>query len=191
MDQENPQQNIPYESISSSMPTFESFTSQQNVILEDETIDVETIGNEDKKRKRKAPSNPRKPKAECWKFFDQKFEKDDDGVIIKMAYCKWCPAFFKADSRKHGTRHLNDHYPNCDSNPDVEKIKKQKQLAFKKKISENDEGGTSSGTLETWKYDEKKIKDSLIKLIVHAELPFKFVEHPAFIKFSSDMQPRH
>ncbi|GJR48202.1 zinc finger BED domain-containing protein RICESLEEPER 2 [Tanacetum coccineum] len=34
MDQENPQQNIPYESISSSMPTFESFTSQQNVILE-------------------------------------------------------------------------------------------------------------------------------------------------------------
>ncbi|GJT94202.1 zinc finger BED domain-containing protein RICESLEEPER 2 [Tanacetum coccineum] len=190
MDQENPQQNIPYESISSSMPTFESFTSQQNVILEDETIDVETIGDEDKKRKRKAPSNPRKPKVECWKFFDQKFEKDDDGVIIKMAYCKWRPAFFKADSRKHGTRHLNDHYPNCDSNPDVEKIKKQKQLAFKKKISENDEGGTSSGTLETWKYDEKKIKDSLIKLIVHAELPFKFVEHPAFIKFSSDMQPR-
>ncbi|GKB86286.1 hypothetical protein Tco_0958558 [Tanacetum coccineum] len=31
MDQENPQQNIPYESISSSMPTFESFTSQQIV----------------------------------------------------------------------------------------------------------------------------------------------------------------
>ncbi|GJX67404.1 hypothetical protein Tco_0303131 [Tanacetum coccineum] len=70
MDQQNPQQNTPYESISSSMPTFESFTSQQNVILEDETIDVETIGDEDKKRKRKAPSNPRKPKAECWKFFD-------------------------------------------------------------------------------------------------------------------------
>ncbi|GKD73036.1 hypothetical protein Tco_1331318, partial [Tanacetum coccineum] len=64
MDQENPQQNIPYESISSLIPTFESFTSQQNVILEDETIDVETIGDEDKKRKRKAPSNPRKPKAE-------------------------------------------------------------------------------------------------------------------------------
>ncbi|GJR41976.1 hypothetical protein Tco_1310079 [Tanacetum coccineum] len=49
MDQENPQQNIPYESISSSMPTFESFTSQQNVILEDETIDVENIGVENKK----------------------------------------------------------------------------------------------------------------------------------------------
>ncbi|GJV21768.1 zinc finger BED domain-containing protein RICESLEEPER 2 [Tanacetum coccineum] len=190
MDQQNPQQNTPYESISSSMPTYESFSSQQNITIEDETIDVETIGNEDKKRKRKAPSNPRKPKAECWKYFDQKFEKDEDGVITKMAYCKWCPAVFKADSHRHGTRHLNNHYPNCDANPDVEKIKKQKKLAFKKKISENDEGGTNSGTLETWKYDEKVIKESLIKLIVLAELPFKFVEHPAFIKFSSDMQPR-
>ncbi|GJZ28770.1 zinc finger BED domain-containing protein RICESLEEPER 2 [Tanacetum coccineum] len=158
--------------------------------LEDETIDVETLGSEDKKRKRKAPSNPRKPKAECWKYFDQKFEKDEDGVTTKMAYCKWCPAVFKADSHRHGTRHLNNHYVNCDANPDVEKIKKQKKLAFKKKIGENDEGGTSSGTLETWKYDEKVIKESLIKLIVLAELPFKFVEHPAFIKFSSDMQPR-
>ncbi|GJX92220.1 hypothetical protein Tco_0345546 [Tanacetum coccineum] len=162
MDQQNPQQNTPYESISSSMPTYESFSSQQNITIEDETIDVETIGNKDKKRKRKSPSNPRKPKAE----------------------------FFKADSHRHGTRHLNNHYPNYDANPDVEKIKKQKKLAFKKKISENDEGGTNSGTLETWKYDEKVIKESLIKLIVLAELPFKFVEHPAFIKFSLDMQPR-
>ncbi|GJT21886.1 zinc finger BED domain-containing protein RICESLEEPER 2 [Tanacetum coccineum] len=154
----------------------------------DETIDVETLGNEDKKRKRKAPT--RKPKAECWKYFYQKFEKDEDGVITKMAYCKWCPTVFKADSHRHGTRHLNNHYPNCESNPDVEKLKKQKKLAFKKSIGEKDEGGTSSGTLETWKYDEKVIKESLIRLIVLAELPFKFVEHPAFIKFSSDMQPR-
>ncbi|GJY07278.1 putative nucleotidyltransferase, ribonuclease H [Tanacetum coccineum] len=90
---------------------------RQTGVVEDETIDVETIGNEDKKRKRKAPSNP----------------------------------------RKH---------------------EKQKKLAFKKKISENDEGGTNSGTLETWKYDEKVIKESLIKLIVLAELPFKFGTTP-------------
>ncbi|GJR01484.1 zinc finger BED domain-containing protein RICESLEEPER 2 [Tanacetum coccineum] len=188
MDQQTPQQNNPYESISSSIPTFDSFSSQQNMTIEDETIDVETLGNEDKKRKRKAPT--RKPKAECWKYFDQKFENDEDGVLIKMAYCKWRPAVFKDDSQRHGTRHLNNHYPNCESNPDVEKLKKQKKLAFKKSIGEKDEGGTSSGTLETWKYDEKVIKESLIRLIVLAELPFKFVEHPAFIKFSSDMQPR-
>ncbi|GKC73213.1 zinc finger BED domain-containing protein RICESLEEPER 2 [Tanacetum coccineum] len=63
-----------------------------------------------------------------------------------MAYCKWCPAVFKADSQRHGTRHLNNHYPNCESNPDVEKLKKQKKLAFKKSIGEKDEGGTSSVT---------------------------------------------
>ena len=46
------------------------------------------------------------------------------------------------------------------------------------------------GTLETWKYDEKEIKQSFIELIVLAELPFKFVEHPTFIKYSAKMQPR-
>ncbi|PWA92102.1 zinc finger BED domain-containing protein RICESLEEPER 2 [Artemisia annua] len=84
-------------------------------------------------------------------------------VVINMAYCKWCDAVFKADSAKH---------------------------AFKKKIGEKDEGGSSIGTLETWKYDEKVIKNSLSKLIVLAELPFKFVEHPTFIEYSTNMQPR-
>ncbi|GJX27415.1 zinc finger BED domain-containing protein RICESLEEPER 2 [Tanacetum coccineum] len=101
----------------------------------DETIDVETIGNEDKKRKRKAPSNPRKPKAECWKYFDQKFEKDEDRVITKMAYCKWCSAVFKSDCHRHGNK---------------------KKIAFKKRFVENDVGGTNGGTLENvGKYDEK------------------------------------
>ncbi|GKD73468.1 hypothetical protein Tco_1331750 [Tanacetum coccineum] len=43
MDQQTPQQNNPYESISSSIPTFDSFSSQQNMTIEDETIDVETL----------------------------------------------------------------------------------------------------------------------------------------------------
>ena len=79
---------------------------------------------------------------------------------------------------------------NCDGNPDIEKFRKQRKLAFKKNIGENDAGGSSMGTLETWKYDEKEIKQSLIELIVLAELPFKFVEHPTFIKYSAKMQPR-
>nr|GEZ38323.1 hypothetical protein [Tanacetum cinerariifolium] len=41
--------------------------------------------------------------------------------------------------------------------------------------------GCSSGILQNWKYDEKAIKNSLIELIVLAELPFKFVEHLSFI----------
>ena len=80
-------------------------------------------------------------------------QPDDDGTIIKWAYCKWCPAFFKADSKLHGTRHLNTHYMNCNGNPDIEQLRKQRKLAFKKNIGENDAGGSSMGTLETWKYD--------------------------------------
>ncbi|PWA95484.1 hypothetical protein CTI12_AA008720 [Artemisia annua] len=141
---------------------------------EDQPID-DTVEGNDNKRKRKAPSKPRKTTSECWKYFDPKMEADEDGKIIKFAYCKWCDKSFKADSKTHGTRHLNTHYMNCDKNPDYEKLKKQKILAFKKKIGvENDGGGSSMGTLETWKYDDKKIKKALIELVVLAELPFKF-----------------
>ena len=129
------------------------------VFVQDQPIDVEAVEENDNKHKRKLPFKPRLSKAACWKYFDQKFEPDEDGTIIKMAYCKWCEAVFKADSKMHGTRHLNTHYMNCDNKPDIEKIRKQKILAFKKNIGEpNDEGGSSMGTVETWKYDEKVIK---------------------------------
>ncbi|PWA85868.1 hypothetical protein CTI12_AA137300 [Artemisia annua] len=162
-------------------------------LKEDQPIDdsYDIVEGNDNKRKRKAPSKPRKTTSECWKYFDPKMEADEDGKIIKFAYCKWCDKSFKADSRIHGTRHLNTHYMNCDKNPDYEKLKKQKILAFKKKLGvENDEGSSSMGTLETWKYDDKEIKKALIELVVLAELPFKFVEHPTFIKFGKKMQPR-
>ncbi|GJR97228.1 zinc finger BED domain-containing protein RICESLEEPER 2 [Tanacetum coccineum] len=148
------------------------------------------VEKNDKKRKRKAPSKPRKTVSECWNYFDAKYEPDEDGVITKMAYCKWCPAVYKADSVKNGTGNLNKHYVDCKKNPANEVRNKQKKLAFKKNIGGVNEGGSTSGTLQTWKYDEKVIKKSLIKLIIQAELPFKFVEHPAFIEFSTNMQPR-
>ncbi|GKB55673.1 hypothetical protein Tco_0911859 [Tanacetum coccineum] len=66
MDQENPQQNIPYESISSSMPTFESFTSQQNVILEDETIVRGDIAKKIKTQKKSHQIKNRKQCYEDW-----------------------------------------------------------------------------------------------------------------------------
>ncbi|GJT71160.1 hypothetical protein Tco_1030446 [Tanacetum coccineum] len=134
----------------SSLPTnHESFSSQQNYSMEDDTIDlhgvdldseanhVNDIKENDKKRKRKAPSKPRKTFFECWKYFDPKFELDENG------------------------------------NPANAEGNKQKILAFKKKIGGDVEGGSTSGTLQTWKYDEKVIKKSLIELIILAELPFR------------------
>nr|GEX15990.1 chromodomain-helicase-DNA-binding protein 3-like isoform X4 [Tanacetum cinerariifolium] len=64
-----------------------------------------------------APSKSKKGDAECWKYFDVRFVPDEDGVITKMAYCKWCPAVYKADSVKSGTANLNKHYKDCDANP--------------------------------------------------------------------------
>ncbi|GJT94868.1 chromodomain-helicase-DNA-binding protein 3 isoform X2 [Tanacetum coccineum] len=64
-----------------------------------------------------APSKSKKGDAECWKYFDIRFVPDEDGVITKMAYCKWCPAVYKADSVKNGTANLNKHYKDCDANP--------------------------------------------------------------------------
>ncbi|GJZ58793.1 zinc finger BED domain-containing protein RICESLEEPER 2 [Tanacetum coccineum] len=60
-----------------------------------------------------------------------------------------------------------------------------------KNDTNGDGEGCSSGTLQNWKYDEKAIKKSLIELIVLAELPFKFVQHPAFIKYSKNLQPKY
>ncbi|GJR20221.1 zinc finger BED domain-containing protein RICESLEEPER 2 [Tanacetum coccineum] len=59
------------------------------------------------------------------------------------------------------------------------------------KDNNRDGEGCSTGTLQNWKYDEKSIKSSLIELIVLAELPFKFVEHPEFIKYSKNLQPKY
>ncbi|GKD15101.1 hypothetical protein Tco_1199508 [Tanacetum coccineum] len=120
----------------SSLPSnHESFASQQNSTMEDDTIDLDgsqpnhdkDIEKNDKKRKRKAPSKPRKVFAECSKYFDPKFEPDEHGVIAKMAYCKWCPAVYKADSVKNGIGNMNMHYVNCDKNPANEEGNRQKK----------------------------------------------------------------
>nr|GEU29041.1 zinc finger BED domain-containing protein RICESLEEPER 2 [Tanacetum cinerariifolium] len=114
--------------IYSLLTNHESFSSQQNYTMEDDTIDLDGVdlGSElnhdkdieknDKKHKRKAPSKPRKTFSECWKYFVPKFEPDENGVMTKMAYCKWCPTVYKDDSVKNGTGNMNKHYVICDKN---------------------------------------------------------------------------
>ncbi|GKA74322.1 zinc finger BED domain-containing protein RICESLEEPER 2 [Tanacetum coccineum] len=157
--------------------------------------------NNNKKNKNKKNGNKhkRKPsggigneKADCWKYFDLKMERLDgpNGPLVKMAHCKFCTKFYRADSVKNGTKNMNLHYPNYDRNPMNEERLKQKKLNFMKDNNRDGEG-CSTGTLQNWKYDEKAIKSSLIELIVLAKLPFKFVEHPAFIKYSKNLQPKY
>ncbi|GJU75918.1 hypothetical protein Tco_1272988, partial [Tanacetum coccineum] len=51
--------------------------------LGSEPNDDKDIEKYDKKRKRKASSKPRKTVIECWKYFDPKFEHDENGVGVK------------------------------------------------------------------------------------------------------------
>ncbi|GJZ00992.1 zinc finger BED domain-containing protein RICESLEEPER 2 [Tanacetum coccineum] len=145
-----------------------------------------------KKRKRKPSEGIGNLLSECWKYFDPKMERPDgpDGPLIRMGYCKFCPQVYRADPVKNGTKNMNLHYPKCDFNPMNEESLKQKKLSLTKDMNRDGEG-CSSGTLQNWKYDEKAIKKSLIELIVLAELPFKFVQHPAFIKYSKNLQPKY
>ncbi|PWA69583.1 zinc finger BED domain-containing protein RICESLEEPER 2 [Artemisia annua] len=108
-----------------------------------------------------------------------------------MAYCNFCSQVYRADPVRNGTKNMNLHYPICKGNPMNEERLKQQKLCFTKKENNGDGEGCSNGTLQNWKYDEKAIKRSLIELIVLAELPFKFVEHPAFIKYSNSLQPKY
>ncbi|PWA81298.1 zinc finger BED domain-containing protein RICESLEEPER 2 [Artemisia annua] len=114
-----------------------------------------------------------------------------DGELTKMAYCNFCSQVYRADPVRNGTKNMNLHYPICKGNPMNEERLKQQKLCFTKKENNGDGEGCSGGTLQNWKYDEKAIKRSLIELIVLAELPFKFVEHPAFIKYSKSLQPKY
>ncbi|GJW40817.1 zinc finger BED domain-containing protein RICESLEEPER 2 [Tanacetum coccineum] len=148
--------------------------------------------NNGNKHKRKPSGGIGNEKADCWKYFDPKMERPDgpNGPLVKMAHCKFCTKVYRADSVKNGTKNMNLHYPNCDGNPMNAERLKHKKLNFMKDNNRDGEG-CSTGTLQNWKYDEKAIKSSLIELIVLAELPFKFVEHPAFIKYSKNLQPKY
>ncbi|GKB43945.1 zinc finger BED domain-containing protein RICESLEEPER 2 [Tanacetum coccineum] len=83
-----------------------------------------------------------------------------DSVRIKndpntrKALCKYCKKTLAADGPSNGTSSLHKHFP-C-----------------------------RTSTLQTWKHDEGRIKKALIELFVVGEIPFKFVEHEAFINYT-------
>ncbi|GJR95786.1 zinc finger BED domain-containing protein RICESLEEPER 2 [Tanacetum coccineum] len=52
-------------------------------------------------RNAKKRPNKETDHANVGKYLIKSLKKDEMGVLIKMAYCKWCPAVFKADSQRH------------------------------------------------------------------------------------------
>nr|GEU69945.1 zinc finger BED domain-containing protein RICESLEEPER 2 [Tanacetum cinerariifolium] len=166
----------------------ESFLSQQNSTMEDDTIDLDgvdlgfepnhdkDIEKNDKKRKRKTSNKPRKMFAECWKYFDPKSEPDENRVIAKMVSCKWCPAVYKDDFVKNGT--------------DLEKIPKRadfkvckKVVAFLEKFKETTElvSSVSSPVAHLWFREILNIDKHLRE----------WQENASFTEMISKIRPKH
>ncbi|PWA50821.1 zinc finger BED domain-containing protein RICESLEEPER 2 [Artemisia annua] len=124
--------------------------------------DNEDSNKNDKKRKRVSKGGIGNEKAECWNRHRYKwYEKHERALPY-------------------------------DFNPENQVRLKQAKLSLMKDVNGDGAGSSSgTGTLQNWKYDEKVLKNSLIELIVLPELPFKFVEHPTFIRYSKNLQPKY
>ena len=77
---------------------------------------------------------------------------------------------------------MRKHIGNCPKSPQNKENKKQKTLAFQS-VTEGEK------TLGVWKFDQQACRDSLVKMVITGELPFRFVEREGFREFCRIMQP--
>ncbi|PWA55214.1 hypothetical protein CTI12_AA429390 [Artemisia annua] len=134
--------------------------------------------NGDKEEEYEIYARTNSERASIWQHFDPVRVKKNG---LRRALCKFCNKTIAA-SGSNGTSGLHKRYP-CPSNPKYEsknKVQQQTHLEFKK--NSNGEGTSS---LQTWKHDESRIKKALINMFVVGEIPFKFVEHEAFVEYTN------
>ncbi|GJT32701.1 zinc finger BED domain-containing protein RICESLEEPER 2 [Tanacetum coccineum] len=90
------------------------------------------------------------------------------------------------------TIHLNSNETNEDDDNNKKNENKNNGNKRKRKPS----GGIGNEKADCWKYFDPKVErpdgpnGPLVKM-AHSELPFKFVEHPTFIKYSKNLQPKY
>nr|GFB20476.1 zinc finger BED domain-containing protein RICESLEEPER 2 [Tanacetum cinerariifolium] len=167
--------------------------------LDNSDLELDVEKNVDKGSKRKTTCSKRKaatlkkPKTEgqeqkskWWKFFDTVYEEDEDGDQVKKGKCKFCSRLIAADSHINGTFGLKKHIKkSCKKHPDRLETN-QGKLQLKKYASE--EGNSSS--VATWKHDDERIKNALMKLFVMGELPFVFVKSEAFVEYTESLKAK-
>ena len=123
------------------------------------------------KGKGKEVANEYGRRAECWKYFT---EIKENGKRV-AGKCKFCDIVYKADSSKNGTKNLKNHFPKCPKNPDNQSKLKQAQLVFEK-----DPHHEGEATLKSWVLNVHEARQSIAKMIIMDELPFRFVENVGF-----------
>jgi len=78
---------------------------------------------------------------------------------------------------------MRNHVLRCPNNPNKEENKRQKVGASS--IIDGNMNSPSYG-----RFDQEVCQEELVKVFVEAELPFRFVDHVAFRKYSNALQPR-
>lgn len=116
------------------------------------------------------PRTQRKSQSRVWDHFTPNPESTS-----KRDKCNHCQSSIKCDN---GTSSMLAHSKTCYNAEQVSTS-----------TTENVEGHVSSSP-SLVKFDQERCHRELVKMLIVMELPFRLVEHKAFIKFSSILQPR-
>ncbi|XP_027932002.1 zinc finger BED domain-containing protein RICESLEEPER 2-like [Vigna unguiculata] len=113
----------------------------------------------------------RKNRSKAWNHFIQIEPKLD-----KRAQCKYCDILIRYEK---GTTAMRNHVLRRPNNPN----KRQKVGS-----SSTIDGNINSPSYG--RFDQEICQEELVKMFVEVELPFRFVEHVAFRRYSNALQPR-
>ena len=89
--------------------------------------------------------------------------------------CKYCNVAYKADLNKNGMKNLQKSFCKVLKNPNNQSKQTQPQLIFEK-----DENNEEEARLKSWVLNPHEARESIAKIIIIDELPFRFVENMGF-----------
>ncbi|XP_050222385.1 zinc finger BED domain-containing protein RICESLEEPER 2-like [Mercurialis annua] len=102
--------------------------------------------------------------------------------------CNYFLRQYACHSKRNCTSNLKNHIPACMKNPHRHQTR---QALINLQPAICDDGvGDKMGTLNSWKFDQEAIRESLAFMIILDELPFKFVEGEGFRRFISCACPK-
>ncbi|KAK9147989.1 hypothetical protein Scep_006746 [Stephania cephalantha] len=132
---------------------------------------------------KKAESKGNRTTSKVWDHYSKTL--DEHGKVT-LATCNYCGKEYHCPS-KNGTSTITSHLNKCPKYPHSQvnsRCKKQKTIELQVKGSEDE------SKIGLWKFDQTLSREALTELIIGAELPFVFVEHPCFVKFCNVIQPK-
>ena len=151
--------------------------SPQEVGLSIDASPIEVEAEDSQKEKSESDVGPkRKQFSKVWNHFRQKVV---DGR--QKAECIYCNKLLVGGPRD-GTRHLTDHTNGC---------KKRKNQDIRQSILAMKPSGQSSSmtTVATYHFNQDVSRRDLAEMVILHEYPLSIVDHYAFRKFCTGLQP--